>query len=1353
MIINLFLKKTNLIILLSKKAFIEELFKESSEFRSQRQSNTMANLLDTVSSDIYSDGIRFVFELIQNADDAAIGNDCHVFFDFAGTALAISHNGQPFSEADINSLTSAGESSKETDQSKTGYKGIGFKSVFGKSRRVSIFSDGYQFRFDKDHHGKKLPWQIIPVWTEASELPVGVLNVIAEYYPVTTVIELPNADELQSDLDEVLANGRILLFLRRVTHITVRVAGVVQYEIEKRSAGKDDIFTRVILCRNGKQISEWLVKAFDQIPIPQETLGQLTADEKTPPKLQAATHTELALAVKVENDRIIPLKGEESLIFTYLPTKVTAFGLPFLINASFLTNAPRESIHEDIFWNAWLMKLAAEKLTEWLAQWNGTAFGFQLLKTIPSSLPGGVLGLAFSDSLKTQFAGRGFLPSAQMTLKKAPDLMIDVTSLSAQDFIDTAALVGFINRDQQTNYASDCFVHPALEEAEKLEHFQTRRYNLEHLERFFLSPEFTASHQPADNVQLIRYFMVESAKPSGKDLAQRLPDVPFIFSDTGVLKRPGAICFPGIAYTTDFGAGVSLIHQDVYQDLEDDQQIIAWLEGLGVMEPSEDAYLENELIGNIDNCITVDNYLQITRFLFNRYRKQQINDTQFQSLGGLMLMTTAEEFIPAKQCFLADAYSPALCLEQLNDTCKYVTTGYVQQVDLISEWKSFFLRLGVAEKVAQVRISLSRGQARSQFKSFLRFFDRNNTQPYTSYAGGKYNNEITTYKLSVYSLLEYATEFSFSKTFWDYVFQTRFARRTADEGLAAWQNKISLDENLFEWSLSNTAILPTKLKTCACAGDIFINDQEIIEIAGAHLPVLDYDRPLSNEWKALLPLKKSLSLDDYLNILSGMSEGAKRAALTRADEKRLGLIYNKLADMMVNMSEEDCEQIMDWGAVNRLPSTNRHFELVHQLKIVNIAGFDTSTDSLKVMLLPQNSRPGTDGFKTLMQLLRIQEIDSFVPYFGEQPPEAEISLKNKLLHTLPYFALLVAKKKYEELSEVFRKLLNNLKPAEFFRADIIRLTFENGSETISGPALNIYRDRSRLYFKGKWHSPLVMYGLLPELTGLLEVREMNEDLRLLLDLSEAEIEEFFTDLGYDVQDTAFLALRQQIQPELERALPTAEAEIEVVLAEGAAQFSGRNESTDQFIDNVASENDPVTDDMNEDHNFSNLSTPFEPQVSAADPSVMPEFIRRDYLGGSTNHVVAAVFGTITDATTREDVGRWSEERVYTTLSLQAEFQELVWVNAEKESGLPYDISYLVDGKRKYIDVKGTPSSDKDIVYLSGMEWKFMFEQGADYAIFRLFNAGTKDASILEIPNPAAHIISGSIMPNPIALRI
>jgi hypothetical protein len=70
---------------------------------------------------IYSESQRFVFELIQNADDAAKDTNNEVHFEFLKDCLIVSHNGYPFTQDDIKALTSAGSSTKKADTTKTGY--------------------------------------------------------------------------------------------------------------------------------------------------------------------------------------------------------------------------------------------------------------------------------------------------------------------------------------------------------------------------------------------------------------------------------------------------------------------------------------------------------------------------------------------------------------------------------------------------------------------------------------------------------------------------------------------------------------------------------------------------------------------------------------------------------------------------------------------------------------------------------------------------------------------------------------------------------------------------------------------------------------------------------------------------------------------------------------------------------------------------------------------------------------------------------------------------------------------------------------------------------------------------------
>ena len=106
--------------------------------------------------DKYPDTAHFIYELLQNADDAK-ATDVTILL--GKEALVFKHNGSiPFSVSDdddnsvplghINSITGIGDSTKGDDSStnKIGKFGIGFKSVFQYTDAPEIFDDLYRFR-------------------------------------------------------------------------------------------------------------------------------------------------------------------------------------------------------------------------------------------------------------------------------------------------------------------------------------------------------------------------------------------------------------------------------------------------------------------------------------------------------------------------------------------------------------------------------------------------------------------------------------------------------------------------------------------------------------------------------------------------------------------------------------------------------------------------------------------------------------------------------------------------------------------------------------------------------------------------------------------------------------------------------------------------------------------------------------------------------------------------------------------------------------------------------------------------------------------------------------------------------
>ena len=113
------------------------------------------------SSDIYPDPAHFVYELLQNADDAIA---TEATFILNKNSLIFKHNGKrqftitedgelgeeikPTPYGDINSITSY-SSTKEEELNTIGKFGLGFKSVYSYTERPEIYDDKFRFAIEQ----------------------------------------------------------------------------------------------------------------------------------------------------------------------------------------------------------------------------------------------------------------------------------------------------------------------------------------------------------------------------------------------------------------------------------------------------------------------------------------------------------------------------------------------------------------------------------------------------------------------------------------------------------------------------------------------------------------------------------------------------------------------------------------------------------------------------------------------------------------------------------------------------------------------------------------------------------------------------------------------------------------------------------------------------------------------------------------------------------------------------------------------------------------------------------------------------------------------------------------------------
>ena len=113
-------------------------------------------LKSVLSAELYSDNLRFIFELIQNVDDCEYEKPefccLDMKFDFNKEQVILTYNEKGFTPSNVFAITGIAETAKNISSTKNeiGEKGIGFKSVFGIAEKVWIKSGFFSFELYKN---------------------------------------------------------------------------------------------------------------------------------------------------------------------------------------------------------------------------------------------------------------------------------------------------------------------------------------------------------------------------------------------------------------------------------------------------------------------------------------------------------------------------------------------------------------------------------------------------------------------------------------------------------------------------------------------------------------------------------------------------------------------------------------------------------------------------------------------------------------------------------------------------------------------------------------------------------------------------------------------------------------------------------------------------------------------------------------------------------------------------------------------------------------------------------------------------------------------------------------------------
>lgn len=292
------------------------------------QQKIIQGMLYQLSTDLYAKETHFVLELIQNAEDNNYDSQVRPFLRFIidNEKILVQNNELGFSEDNVSALCSANQSTKQKKDGYIGEKGIGFKSVFRICNNPRLFSNDFYFEFKCDdkqnHYG-----YIVPYWID--KIPPFI-------DPALTNIVLPLREEMKGELfkfNEI--DPTLLLFLHKLKTIEIQNSGGAANRITRHD--KDDS-TEI---RHSKGKDFWkMVRVSLTVPphIHEE-------------KREEVHETEVTLAFPLKQNREANATLQPP-VFAFLPTR--PYGFKFIIQADFLVTTNREGIHENKAWNQWI---------------------------------------------------------------------------------------------------------------------------------------------------------------------------------------------------------------------------------------------------------------------------------------------------------------------------------------------------------------------------------------------------------------------------------------------------------------------------------------------------------------------------------------------------------------------------------------------------------------------------------------------------------------------------------------------------------------------------------------------------------------------------------------------------------------------------------------------------------------------------------------------------------------------------------------------------------------------------------------------------------------------------------------
>ncbi len=303
----------------------DKLYTKRKNYVDVARENNFEEGLQNLLTELYPDNAHFIYELLQNAEDAGASK---ILFELKKDQLLFYHDGSRlFDNADIDSITSIGNSTKKDDVNKIGKFGVGFKAVFAYTTKPQIHSGDVSFEIED---------LFVPKQIESIKINEPYTTLISFPFNHPNKSKKKAYQEVKNHLDN-LSDGT-LMFLQNISIISW-VVDNSPYSLERKENKNNRI---EIVNTHNKTSTHWL---------------------RFTKKLPEYKKLFVGMAYKLQEDEkdsskfnIVPTKGEVSIFF---PADKETSNLKFHIHAPFASTVARDSV-KDLDENIVLIKYIAE---------------------------------------------------------------------------------------------------------------------------------------------------------------------------------------------------------------------------------------------------------------------------------------------------------------------------------------------------------------------------------------------------------------------------------------------------------------------------------------------------------------------------------------------------------------------------------------------------------------------------------------------------------------------------------------------------------------------------------------------------------------------------------------------------------------------------------------------------------------------------------------------------------------------------------------------------------------------------------------------------------------------------------